>query len=572
MRDLLGRLDVPGFDAGAYIDRYRDNVSALPNIGMAFSGGGWRALINGAGVLKAADSRTPNATNAGHIGGLLQASTYIAGLSGGNWLVGSVYMNNFSSVGNLQYDTTGQIWKFGNSILEGPPTGGIQLLSTAAYYADLQDAVSGKRDAGFNTSITDYWGRALSYQLINAPKGGPAYTWSSIAQSPGFQNASQPFPISIADARRPGERIISLNSSVYEFTPYEMGTWDSTTYGFVPTQYLGTNFSNGRVANQSQCVVGFDNAGFVMGTSSSLFNILILQLNTTTNVPTLLRGALETVLAGLGQDNNDIADYRPNPFYQWNVTGRSYNADARSLTLVDGGLDNQNIPFHPLIQPVRNVDVIFANDNSADTSTNWPNGSSLVTTYQRAMAPISNGTGFPSIPDTSTFINLGLNDRPTFFGCDASNITLPTGSRQNQAEVPLIVYLPNAPYNVMSNPPTLAATTNNSYRDAMILNGYNVATGGNATIYKNWPQCLACALLSRSFTRTGTPVPQACQQCFTQYCWNGTVNSRAPGAYNPPLKLGQQQQTNVTSSAALLRPSNLIAIGFAVHALAAMMI
>lgn len=572
MRDLLARLNISGFDAGAYIDQHRNNVSALPNVGMAFSGGGWRALINGAGVLKAADSRTSNATSPGHIGGLLQSSTYIAGLSGGNWLVGSVYMNNFSTIDNLQYDTTGQIWKFGNSVLEGPPTGGIQLLNTAAYYADLQDAVSGKRDAGFNTSITDYWGRALSYQLINAPNGGPAYTWSSIAQSQGFQNASQPFPISIADARRPGEKIISINSSVYEFNPYEMGTWDSTAYGFIPTQYLGTNFTNGRVANQSQCVVGFDNAGFVMGTSSSLFNAIILQLNSTANVPTLLRGALETVLNGLGQSNNDIADYRPNPFYQWNVSGNNYNAGTRSLTLVDGGLDNQNIPFHPLIQPVRNVDVIFANDNSADTSTNWPNGSSLVTTYQRAMAPISNGTGFPSIPDTNTFVNLGLNNRPTFFGCNASNITLPAGSRQNPVDVPLIVYLPNAPYNTMSNPPTFTSTTNNTYRDAMVVNGYNVATGGNATIYKDWPQCLACAILSRSFTRTGTPIPQACQQCFTQYCWNGTVDSRTPNGYNPPLKLGQQQQTNVTSGATALSVPSLLAMGVAVHALAVLMI
>jgi len=220
-------MNISDFDAGQYIDDNRNNASALPNIGLAFSGGGWRALINGAGVLSAFDSRTDNATNTGQLGGLLQSSTYIAGLSGGNWLVGSIYVNNFTTVTSLRDDPT--VWEFGNSILEGPPAGGIQILNTASYYTDLLDQVQGKRDAGFDASITDYWGRALSNQLINATDGGPAYTWSSIALTEGFQNAEQPFPISIADARAPGQKIISLNSSVFEFNPFEMGTWDPTT-------------------------------------------------------------------------------------------------------------------------------------------------------------------------------------------------------------------------------------------------------------------------------------------------------------------------------------------------------
>lgn len=120
MRELLTRLNITGFDAGAYIDNNSDDVSRLPNIGIAFSGGGYRAMLTGAGPLAAFDSRTTGATGAGQLGGLLQSSTYIAGLSGGGWLVGSMYVNNFTTIENIiSRNGDGDIWQLGNSILEG---------------------------------------------------------------------------------------------------------------------------------------------------------------------------------------------------------------------------------------------------------------------------------------------------------------------------------------------------------------------------------------------------------------------------------------------------------------------
>lgn len=37
--------------------------------------------------------------------------------------------------------------------------------------------------------------------------------------------------------------------------------------------YAGTHLTNGKAANGSACVRGFDQAGFIMGTSASLFNV-----------------------------------------------------------------------------------------------------------------------------------------------------------------------------------------------------------------------------------------------------------------------------------------------------------
>lgn len=530
MRDLLNRLNITGFDAERYIDRHSSNVSALPNIGIAMSGGGWRALMNGAGAIKAFDSRTQGNTAEGHLGGLLQSTTYLAGLSGGSWLVGSLFMNNWTTVGALQADNTSSVWEFGNSVIRGPEEGGIQIFNTAEYYGNLYEDVSGKEDAGFDISLTDIWGRGLSYQLINASDGGPAYTWSSIGLSQGFQNANTPFPVIIADARAPGETLIPSNTSVYEFNPYEMGTWDPTAFGFVPTRYLGTNWTAGEVAPRDQCVRGFDNAGFLMGTSSSLFNQFLLQLNGT-NIPSTLQNIFTRILTSLSVDNNDIADYTPNPFYHYN---RASNPSANStrLTLVDGGEDLQNIPFHPLIQPTRNVDVIFAIDSSADTSYSWPNGTAIIATYQRSLSRMSNGTAFPAVPDSNTFVNLGLNTRPTFFGCNSSNFTDATTTP------PLVVYIPNSPYVTYSNISTFQLSTNNTMRDAIILNGLDVASMGNGTVDEMWPTCVACAILSRSFERTGTDVPAACTRCFDRFCWDGTVNSTKPSSpYEPEPRL-----------------------------------
>jgi lysophospholipase len=157
MKDFFGHVTVGTFDAVSYIERVSSNASTLPNIAIAVSGGGYRALMNGAGAIKAFDSRTENATASGRLGGLLQSATYLSGLSGGSWLLGSIYVNNLTTIDALQTQANGSVWEFGNSIFEGPAEGGLQILNSADYYEDIRDMVKEKSDAGYNTTITDYW-------------------------------------------------------------------------------------------------------------------------------------------------------------------------------------------------------------------------------------------------------------------------------------------------------------------------------------------------------------------------------------------------------------------------------
>ncbi|PVH77970.1 lysophospholipase [Cadophora sp. DSE1049] len=519
LRDFLNRVNITGLDVNTYIGNGTD-VNFLSNIGIAISGGGYRAMMNGAGAIAAFDNRTTNSTSQGQLGGILQASTYMSGLSGGSWLVGSLYAQNFPSVQELVTGANGlgTLWQFNNSILQGPAD-----LSVTEYYGNLYDDVNGKAVAGFNTTITDYWGRGLSYQFVNASDGGPSDTFSAIANDPGFLAGNTPMPIIIADERAPGQLMIPSNATIFEFNPWEIGSYDLMTRGFAPLEFVGSNFSGGVLLDHEMCITGFDNMGFVIGTSSSLFNAAYLQINNT-DAPQRAKDAISNTLRQIGEENNDISDW-PNPFYGFH-NETNLNAQSKTLSLVDGGEDLQNIPFHPLIQHLRHVDVIFAVDGSADTSApgaNWPNGTAVVATYRRSLLGAGD-LGFPSIPDQNTFINLGLNARPTFFGCNASNLTGPS---------PLIVYLPNTPYTYSSNVSTFDLSYNDSERNSIIRNGYNVATMGNSTFDPQWPTCVGCAMLSRSFNRTKTAVPEVCTQCFNKYCWNGTVNSTAPVPYQP---------------------------------------
>lgn len=117
IKDFLKRAPITGFDSDKYFSGVKADSASLPNIGIAVSGGGYRAMLNGAGAIAAFDSRSPGSTDKGNMGGLLQSATYISGLSGGGWLVGSIYANNFTTVHDAV--NSGDIWQFGNSILEG---------------------------------------------------------------------------------------------------------------------------------------------------------------------------------------------------------------------------------------------------------------------------------------------------------------------------------------------------------------------------------------------------------------------------------------------------------------------
>ena len=97
-RLLSKRANLSDFDAKSFINDNAPNHNIT--IGLSFSGGGYRAMLAGAGQILGLDGRYEDANNHG-LGGLLDSSTYVVGLSGGNWLVGLLALNDWLSVGDI---------------------------------------------------------------------------------------------------------------------------------------------------------------------------------------------------------------------------------------------------------------------------------------------------------------------------------------------------------------------------------------------------------------------------------------------------------------------------------------
>lgn len=167
-----------------------------PNFGIATSGGGYRAAIFGAGVLNALDGRNASSNGAG-LGGLLQAATYMAGLSGGSWLLTSLAQANFPTIQEL-------IFGYPNPTVANNSWGGWNAdynlyapsddpITDTEYLTDLVKELLGKYDAGFIVTFADYWSRSLARHFVNgtfssnfydeSDPHGAGILWSSVAET-----------------------------------------------------------------------------------------------------------------------------------------------------------------------------------------------------------------------------------------------------------------------------------------------------------------------------------------------------------------------------------------------------
>ncbi|CAI4684553.1 ADM_collapsed_G0041800.mRNA.1.CDS.1 [Saccharomyces cerevisiae] len=163
LHSFLNRATSNFSDTSLLSTLFGSNSSNMPKIAVACSGGGYRAMLSGAGMLAAMDNRTDGANEHG-LGGLLQGATYLAGLSGGNWLTSTLAWNNWTSVQAIVDNTTesNSIWDISHSILTPD---GINIFKTGSRWDDISDDVQDKKDAGFNISLADVWGRALAYNF-----------------------------------------------------------------------------------------------------------------------------------------------------------------------------------------------------------------------------------------------------------------------------------------------------------------------------------------------------------------------------------------------------------------------
>ncbi|CBQ70442.1 probable lysophospholipase (lpl) [Sporisorium reilianum SRZ2] len=505
----------------------------LPRLGFALSGGALRAMLVGSGTLQGFDGRNATANQRG-TGGLLQLAEYVAGLSGGSWATASLSMNNWATTQSLK----DSVWNLESNLVV-PEDGKV------SFYASILAAVAGKRNVGYQTSLTDYFGLSIATKILNGSTYGNKYSveWSDVRNTSAFTSASMPFPIIIADEREPGELIIPRNTTIWEFNPYEFGSWNPNVSSFVPIEIVGSSLNNGSsVLPDGQCVGGYETVAWVTGTSATLFSGLYVELVTSSS-DSIITDALKEIAKAVSDEQNDIS-LVPNPFFGYRGDGRVEISELRNITLVDGGLDNENVPLWPLVEPARALDVVIAIDSSADV-TNWPNASALYQTSLRAQDPSYARYAFPRMPDTNTVVNRGLNTRPVFYGCNATVNVTNADTAFNGTRTPIVVYLPSYPYSALANTSTYKMDYSNAEAQRVIDNSVDVATLGGADA--EWATCLGCALLQRGFERSGTPRPDVCTRCMQKWCWDGVTNSTAPArAYSPAVGVPEFVSSNGT--------------------------
>ncbi|EFP84862.2 Lysophospholipase 1 [Puccinia graminis f. sp. tritici] len=525
------------------------NQMNWPVLGIAHSGGGERATLYGAGVLNALDSGTISSP----IRGVYQLASYSTGLSGGSWLIASMTAHNYPTVSSLLSRLKIEI----DIILPG---GSFQ--NSWQFFQNISIIVLQKKIAGFKTSLIDFWGIALGQHFLPAVSTDDFYSTSfstprgagmllsGLRSTSALREFQKPLPIIISNHMPPnntndtvnpnklpiqGTTYIPLSAPIYEYSPFEFGSFDPQLSAFIPTEYLGTSLESGNpidssggdflsflsgAASGNKCVRGFDQMSFIMGSSAAVCNTLLS--GGASDFPARYAAVINYLTNSIGDPEPLLAHY-PNPFKGVNGPMGFDRANSDELLIVDGGENGENIPLNPLLAPARNVDVIMALDASADTASNYPNGASMINTWLRTHRVFpSNAASFPPVPlQPQTWINKGFTTRPTFFGCNAS-------STQGNGGYPLIVYLPNSP---LSSSPTNSSTFQLQYstkeRDAFVHSVTNSTAyplfGPKKTVDNEWPTCLSCALIDRSRNRLNVTRSAACKKCFARYCYQDGV-------------------------------------------------
>lgn len=89
---------------------------------------------------------------------------------------------------------------------------------------------------------------------------------------PEFMTHHAPYPIitqTDADVID-GQCLPTETGTIWEFSPFEFGSWQSDVQAFVQTRYLGTSLRSGTLSPNSSCTAGFDNLGFFVGISADI--------------------------------------------------------------------------------------------------------------------------------------------------------------------------------------------------------------------------------------------------------------------------------------------------------------
>lgn len=412
---------------------------------------------------------------------------------------------------------------------------------TIGFYINLHREVRQKKEAGFPISFTDYLGQAL-IDRVPVGKLSSAKQFSNFLQSKKVAGYEVPIPIIVANAKT--SKRPDIRNVVFEFSPFEFGSWHQNVSKFINMEYLGSSVEKGKLEN---CVKGFDSLGFITATSSSLFNNALLYIwkMVTTNIESNDKlKAIKTLFGvfgiGLSQLRSDYAIYQPNPYYGDTDVLSSISGSSR-LLLVDGGEDGENIPIRPLLVSGRENDVIFIVDSSSDKE-NLPQMRKLQDTYDNIVMVEKNRRlvavdeeiyemdPMPYIPTQKELLQSNYSlSAPIAFGCHLQSyspirnnkkaVASQKKSLNSDTQVfhmpPILIYHGNYPITFQSNTSTFKLNYTKEEYNGMLNNGHHLFNNGDPQ--DEYLQCLGCVMLLRN---NANQTSSFCDECVAKIYYN----------------------------------------------------
>ncbi|RXN38788.1 cytosolic phospholipase A2 zeta-like protein [Labeo rohita] len=239
-------------------------VKQVPLVAVVCSGGGTRAMIGTFGGLRALQKLQ-----------LLDAVSYITGVSGSTWTMASLY-------GDANWSNN-DINEVMESVKEEISKSVFSVFSLDRYKERMEE----REKEGHLVSLIDMWGLAIEYLIQGKKKMG---TLSD--QQMALSKGQNPLPIYTALNMKNGKTACTIEAEWCEFTPYEVGF---TKYGaFIPAQNFGSEYYLGHMVKK------LPESGIysLLGIWSSVFSLSLTQLWT------VVTGKIPSWASKLGEDVN----------------------------------------------------------------------------------------------------------------------------------------------------------------------------------------------------------------------------------------------------------------------------
>ncbi|XP_070982010.1 cytosolic phospholipase A2 zeta-like [Oncorhynchus clarkii lewisi] len=222
-------------------------LEIVPVIAVVGSGGGTRAMTGLYGSLKGLQRL-----------GLLDAMSYITGVSGSTWALATLYQEADWS----QCDMDESI-----SAMEGEITKSFLSAFTPEKLQYYRHQMAEKEKEGHMVSLIDMWGLVIEHCLY-----GKKNTSTLFDQQKAVSEGQNPLPICTAVNLKDGVKDTTRELEWCEFTPYEVGI---PKYGaYIHAEDFGSEFYLGHLVKKHPAI----RTSYLLGLWSSVFSLNLTQL------------------------------------------------------------------------------------------------------------------------------------------------------------------------------------------------------------------------------------------------------------------------------------------------------